>query len=170
MSTLVSSPFTTRARISSKYGETALLNWTEQDESGVIDEDAIIDAINVATQFVRMYTDAYAHTVLTSHELIIGWTTVLAAYELSTSRGNPPPAEIERERERIIGYLERVQAGEMQIPNAPWSSDFRPASANRRVDRRWTGKTVRVINDTDQPRSVLPVDESTVYGDETNPY
>lgn len=167
MSSLIQFPFTTRDRIARRYGEEALLNWTEVDQSGVIDEDAIIDAINFITTEMRLYTQQYSNQSLSEHETIIGWATILVACELSASRGNPPPEQLERRCEQIWKNLQAVLDGSLNFKDIAMDEDYRPSSVNRRVDRRYTGNTVRRIKSRTQPGpNKLPQNQSDVYDSE----
>ena len=127
------------------------------------DPEVKYDAINFATEEMSMFLrQRYDVASLAACSLVQSWCVRVAAYYLSTVRGDDPPEVWKKEYDRLMdpdkGLLAMVAAGKIQLPGVALRSDVRPSMSNLRIDRRYTFSKVRVTrpNSTDQPATILP--------------
>lgn len=144
--TALSVVYATVDRMDRRVGKTALVNWTDRTDSGQVDEDALIDAINWATETCDLYlrTRGYSQTGLSSSELVQGWATDLACFRASGFGGQPEPTQLIVAVEEVYARLENIMNGRMSLPGIAFSNDMSPGWSNRVIDRRHNRGTVRV--------------------------
>lgn len=162
---LLSTVFTSLARIERKVSREAVIRWSDHDRDGYADTDVVNDAINQATSEIKLYAGKwYADSSLAAAPIINSWATTLACYFLASTRANPIPDSLQKEFERIMELLKQVAAGGLVLPGVAMNGDLRPTMSNRKIDRRYRRNTVRVIrsNSTDAP-SVLGQDWASDY-------
>lgn len=155
--------FTTIELMTARMGTVFITTNSDHDRDGVPDPGVISSVIDEASaEIFALAGQYYDAPSLASSSLIVSWATTLACYYLSINRGNPPPASLEKEYERILKRLEAIANGSQTLPGVPWKSDMRPTWSNRRIDRRYKNNTVRVTrtNSSNAP-TVLRQDRAT---------
>ena len=153
---LLSTVFTTEAEIERRFGSQATEWWTDHSETAYdVVTDNLNDAINQATQeLILTVGQRYSIASMNSYDLIRRYATTIAAYILCTTRGNSPPVSLENEYFRLMGtgnqrgLLDKIGTGAVSIPDLAMRGDLRPTMSNRRIDRRYNEKVVRIDKQT----------------------
>ncbi len=145
---LLSTVYTTTARIEQRMSALGLTNMTDHDEDGTRDTDVVEDAINWATVELDQYLWKYSPSDLASDELVQMWATDLAVFRSFTNRGNPAPLSIQNEVDRIWSMLPLYADGQRQLRVSNHKQAMRPVISNLRVDRRFRRRVVRVVQET----------------------
>ena len=167
---LLSTVYCTTAELGRYMSAAGVIDWADHTESGTSDTDVVEDQINEATMVIDLYLrERYTAVVMAAHTLVNRWCVRLAAYYLCTLRANPPPDTVAVEFDRIAGddgYLVRLKAGNMSLPDAAQSDDLRPTFSNTIIDRRYAHSKVRVTrsNSSDAPTKLTQDTEHHLRG------
>jgi hypothetical protein len=101
--------------------------------------------INWATSRVNFYCQRrYESSDLADSWLVNDWATVVAVRWLCTRRGNSVPQSIQALYDEVIGDLEQVRDGKMQLPDIGSRSVEWMVWSNVKVDWRYPLRRVRV--------------------------
>lgn len=143
--TLIANVYCQESDLQERFSPAAVTAWADQNGNNTEYTNTVDDAINQASQEIEGYArQRYTPAGLSGCDLIKRWCVTLAGFYLSTTRGNPAPASIEKEYGRILAKLEKVAAGTFQLPGVALRSDTRPTWSNLRVDRQYTQTKIRV--------------------------
>lgn len=114
------------------------------------DEQARLDqAVIDATETVNYYlASKYTPKRLAQSWWVWRRATVLAAYDLCTTRNNPPPESLLALAEQAQAELEAVQQGQGVVPGLPMRMTQAPTWSNVRIDQRRQFKVIRVERPT----------------------
>ena len=139
--TLISPVYCTQLEVERYLSETAVDDFADHDGDGLDDVNVVDDCINQATEEIDLYaTQRYTQTQLATSTLINRWCVVMAARFLCQRRGNPVPASLEDEWNRLtdptVGKLVLVAHGRLQLPGVALRAALlamlgRPASVPR---------------------------------------
>jgi phage gp36-like protein len=107
----------------------------------------------------------YPAAAVKGNRLLKRWNSMLAAFFVCERRGNPVPASIAAECERIMARLEDVRIGKLRIPGVPMIGPNVPALSNLVVDRRYPRTQVRVVlqNSSNYPTKLPRNSEGAMF-------
>lgn len=166
---LISPAYCSESQVERYLSSQGVIDFADHDEDGTANVEVVNDCINQATEEMDLYLrQRYTQDILGTSKLVERWATVLAARFLCQRRGNPVPASLEGEYERIAnpdgGLLARIADGSRQLPGLALREDLRPTMSNVDIDRRYQRSTVRVSrqNSSDAPTK-LTQDQSIDY-------
>lgn len=113
---------------------------------------------NYATEEVLLYLGARYKDLydLSLSNIVRMWATILAAYRISTRRGNPEL--FQGARDEVIENLKKVQAGELSLPDVNTNSNNVVSMHNYSVDPRFMANPIRIAHDS-LPYSNTPNDK-----------
>lgn len=137
--------YTSVAEIRRIYSTDAVNLRLDDDDDGYVSptDDVYTDLVYEATDMVNLYCEQwYDPSDMAENSWVRRQATWIACYLLSQRRGNP--SQYGKRYEEIVGLLEKVQAGQLQIPRLPHRADFTPAVSNFRVDDRFQVRKTRV--------------------------
>lgn len=150
--TLIANVYCAESDLQERFSPATVLAWADQENVGTEYMNTVDDAINQGSQELEGYArQRYTPAGLLSCDLIKRWCVTLSAFYLSTTRGNPAPASLEKEYNRVLAMLEKVSLGMFQLPGIPLRSDMRPTWSNLRTDRRYQQAKDRVQVETSSP-------------------
>lgn len=139
--------FTTWAEIESYYSTVA---------AGLITDDLTGDdlttfktwVINLSTEEVTLFLGTRYKDLqsLSQSTIVRMWATILAAYRVSTRRGNPEL--FQGARDETISYLKQVQNNELSLPDVNANTANTPSMANYTTDPRHLVNGIRVAHDS----------------------
>ena len=122
-----------------------VIAFADHDESGTSDAGVVDDCIVRASEEINLYCrQRYSEAGLLTSSLVTRWATILAACFVCELRGNPVPASLAKEADRLLEeILPNILAGKMNLPGIAYANDLRPAVSNLTVDRRWRFSKIR---------------------------
>lgn len=137
----------------------------DNNADGTADTDVINDALMDAT--LEIWTaccGTYSDEGLEASTRVETWCKILGAYNLSMTRGNPPPDAWAMEVEKIRETLDKIAGGTLLLPGVSLRGDMRPTLSNLRIDRRFPNSTVRVTpTNSSSPATTLTRDAVPDY-------
>ncbi len=162
---LLATVYTSVAKVQRFMSHAFALMASDHEEDGEPNSDVIEDAINWATEEIDMYaTQRYSESGLSGSELVSRWCTLLAAYFLSQTRGNPPPAAWEEMVKRLYDNLTKIASGTLKLPGVSLRADMRPTMSNVVIDRRYRRSKARVSQaNSSDPTTELTQDVANDY-------
>lgn len=97
--------------------------------------DAIAQASSEAAAFLARYPLAGAAGVpgLADSDVVAHWVADIAVFHLCRVRANPVPASVKERYEQVVGWLELVLAGKMNIPDLN-NAGGQPSVVNHVID------------------------------------
>jgi len=105
--------YCTRQNMIDRYGEQELLQLTDRDNLGVIDDQVLDQAINDASAQVDGYlAGRYELPLSTVLPILIGLSCDLARYQLFDIGA---PENVEKRRDDAIAYLNSVATGKVSL-------------------------------------------------------
>lgn len=119
------------------------------DEANQIEKSGLVTrTIRQASDRVNLYCgERYTAAELATSDYIISATAVIAAYMLSTRRGNPPPPSLEARYKEVFEELGKIQLGQADVPGIVTRGGSVPVLSNLRIDGRYRQSKVRVQPD-----------------------
>lgn len=157
--------YTTAEKIQRRMSTIAVDLRLDDLEDQAIEQTAAYDqVIEDASVEVNGYClTTYSAAALAASPWIEKKTRDIAIYFLCLRRLNKAPASVQAEYEKALADLERVQAGEIRIPDAPQSRATVPVMSNQGVRLDPVPHTV-----VDRNRSTGPVPQG--YVQQVEPY
>lgn len=126
---------------------TGVLSRADDNKDGTSEPLAIAMAINVGTLEVAKYIQRrYLATQLANSMLVNYFATVFACAFLCRRRGNPLPESLAEELDVIIGQLEDIRDGRLDIPDVMERTARSPVVVNQRADARFSRPLRRQLN------------------------
>lgn len=120
-----------------RFGDEAIENWSDHDDSGTVDSDVVNTAINRAKAEMDLYLlQRYDEADLANLTIVNAWCVELAGYYLATTRGNPAPDDLMSSVELIFNKLSMIAGRGMDLQGIGESQDRRPVMSNRRITRQ----------------------------------
>lgn len=139
--------FTSTTEIDCMFGASAVELRTDDGSESTI----VAEIINQASETVQSYTDRYYDAAdLTGSNWVRRRATILAAYYLSSRRGNP--TQYTAMVEQITRELEGVAEGKILIPGVAARSVDVPTVSNQTVDDRYRYSKLRTLHGTSTTR------------------
>jgi hypothetical protein len=137
--------YCTQSDIERLLSSAGVLAFADHDEDGVAEVGVVDDCIVRASEEINLYCrQRYSEAGLASSSLVTRWATILGACFVCELRGNPVPASLEKEANRLLEtILPNILAGTMSLPGIPFGNDLRPGMSNLAVDRRYRFSKVR---------------------------
>ena len=129
--------YCTKADLEAIWPPTDLLASVDDDTSGTLSatEESYIDrAIERAASFMNSRLETrYRLSNLAENTWCRDANAALAAYWLSTRRGDPAPAHLQQQYDAYLATLAEIAAGRMKVPQAAESFDMTPTVTNFNV-------------------------------------
>lgn len=123
------------------------------------------DCIAVAgNQIVDYCYSRYSPENLAESGLVRHWAAVIAAYELRTTRGNPPPEGVAIKYKNAIARLEKIESGK-EIPGIAARKSYAPVISIKRSTLRPFPRSV-----VERSRGSHATGEPENYRAEIDPY
>lgn len=147
----LSDVYTTRSEIERIYGQRGVTSHVDDQDLGDIPDDDTTEmsddiwegVIQDATDEINLYClGYYTASDLKNNVWVRRQASYLGCYYLSIRRGDP--GQYANRRDDILGLLQRIQAGNMQIPRLATRGDLTPGMSNYSVDDRFRTNKVRV--------------------------
>jgi phage gp36-like protein len=129
--------YCTKVDIEAIWPPAELLASVDDDTSGTLSptEEGYIDrAIERAANFLNARLEMrYRLTDLAASAWCRDANAALAAYWLSTRRGEEPPAHLQQQYDAYLAALAEIAAGRMKVPEVPDSFDLTPTVTSFQV-------------------------------------
>ena len=129
--------YCTKADLEAIWPPADLLASVDDDTSGTLSatEESYIDrAIERAANFINSRLETrYRLADLAGNAWCRDANAALAAYWLSTRRGDPAPAQLQQQYDAYLATLAEIAAGRMKVPQAAESFDMTPTVTNFNV-------------------------------------
>ena len=129
--------YCTKSDLEAIWPPADLLASVDDDTSGTLSatEESYIDrAIERAANFLNARLETrYRLTDLTTNTWCRDANAALAAYWLSTRRGDPAPAQLQQQYDAYLATLAEIAVGRMKVPQAAESFDMTPTVTNFNV-------------------------------------
>jgi len=129
--------YCTKADLEAIWPPADLLASVDDDTSGTLSatEESYIDrAIERAANFMNSRLETrYRLADLAGNAWCRDANAALAAYWLSTRRGDPAPAQLQQQYDAYLATLAEIAAGRMKVPQAAESFDMTPTVTNFNV-------------------------------------
>ncbi len=146
---LIATPYTSVDELRDLMGDQWVVDNSDHEGDGVADYSPVYRAINAATQEIDLYLgQRYEAAVLAAHQLVRDWATVRAAMKLHRTLADPMPQVLADEWAEILATLKEIAAGQRTIPGLETLGNLRPTMSNRKIDRRYGQRTVRIERDS----------------------
>jgi len=134
---------TTRAELERVWSRTGVDLRLDDDGTGDDQTDSLQDVIDEASQTIYLYLENwYEPSDLRASKIVRRWANKVGCYFLSKRRGDP--GQYEDEYQRVLAILERIQAGQLQVPGLANRGNMCPSLSNYRIDDHFTTSKVRV--------------------------
>jgi phage gp36-like protein len=165
----------TTAQLDRLLAAQGVVAFADHDENGVSDPLVVDDCIAFATaEICGRLLQRYEASVLSRAVVLTEYACVIAARALCTRRGNPVPDSIAVRYQEIIapdGPLDQIAKGFLRMSDVngnsvPQKRGFAPSHANLTVDRRFSEKSIRVVDGSSNMTSTAlrrDVDLERVY-------
>jgi phage gp36-like protein len=145
---LLSTVYCSIAEVQRYLSTQGATNFADHDDDGTADTDVIEDCINQATEEIDMYLlPQYTQANLDASTLVNRWCVTMATKFLGDRRGNPPPASVVAEFDRIAdpftGLLAQIADRKRTLPGVSKRAELVPTMSNLKIDRRHRISTVR---------------------------